>query len=462
ELKKLGVNTIELMPVAQFPGKRNWGYDGTCPFSVQNSYGGPGGFKTLVNEAHQAGLAVILDVVYNHLGPEGNYLAEFGPYFTSKYVTPWGKAVNFDDKGNGGVRNYFIQNSRHWFDHYHIDALRLDAIHGIFDQSKKHILRELSEKTDRFSKSKGRKFYLIAESDLNQERVVRDRSKGGYGVHAQWNDDFHHALHTILTGEKKGYYQDFGKIEQLEKAYGQGFVYSGQYSAYREKRHGTSSKNIPASRLVVFTQNHDQVGNRLAGERLSQLVSFEALKLAAGAMLVAPYIPLLFMGEEYAENIPFYFFVDFGDPGLIKAVREGRQKEFSAFGWDQPIPDPQVQKTFDRSKIDWRKRNSGKHQVMLKYYQRLLSLRRDIPALSHLSKKNLKVSKLADRTILLERWHLKSRVWCIMNFGKEIVKSNLPKKAVKIMDSSDTIWSGPGALEKAINPLSLVLYEVSK
>src|SRR4030066_1209493 len=295
ELSVLGINTIELMPVAQFPGERNWGYDGTYPFAVQNSYGGPEGLKILINECHKKGMAVILDVVYNHFGPEGNYLWDYGPYFTDRYKTPWGQAINYDDLYSNEVRNFFIENALHWFKNYHFDALRLDAIHGIFDFSAKAFLQELAEKVEEFSSSEGKKYYLIAESDLNDSRVIRPGNMGGYGIDAQWCDDFHHAVHTLLVHENKGYYVDFGETEHLVKSFREGFVYSGQYSEYRKRNHGNSSRDCPAEQFIVFTQNHDQVGNRMFGERLSNLVSFESLKLAAGAVLLSPYIPLLFM-----------------------------------------------------------------------------------------------------------------------------------------------------------------------
>ncbi|MBD3290350.1 malto-oligosyltrehalose trehalohydrolase, partial [candidate division KSB1 bacterium] len=332
-LLELGVNTIEIMPVAQFPGERNWGYDGVYPFAVQNSYGDPDSLKKLVNECHKLGLAVVLDVVYNHLGPEGNYLRDFGPYFTDKYKTPWGEAVNFDDEFSDEVRNYFIENALYWFDNYHIDALRLDAIHAIFDMSAKKFLQELAERVQQFSHDNLRKHYLIAESDLNNSTVISPREMGGYGLDAQWADDFHHSVHTLLTGEEAGYYQDFGETGHLIKALENAVVYTGQYSEYRKRSHGNSYRDQHASQFVVAIQNHDQVGNRMMGERLSHLISFEGLKLAAGVLLLSPYIPLIFMGEEYGESSPFLYFVSHGDPNLIKAVREGRKSEFKSFRW---------------------------------------------------------------------------------------------------------------------------------
>ena len=348
---ELVVTTIELMPVSQFPGERNWGYDGTYLYAPQNSYGGPYGLKNLVNACHQKGLSVILDVVYNHLGPEGNYLGNYGPYFTDRYKTPWGSAINYDGPESDEVRKFIIHNALYWVTEFHVDGLRIDAIHGIFDFSAKHILYDIREVVHREAKKLGRHIVVIAESDLNNVRVIDPPRRGGYGLDAQWNDDFHHCLHTLLTGEQSGYYQDFGDLIQLVKALREGFVYSGQYSSYRRSRHGNLSKHLPCTKFVVFSQNHDQVGNRMKGDRLSTLVPFEALKLAAGMVLFSPHIPLLFMGEEYGEEGPFQYFVSHSDPELIEAVRKGRREEFAAFRWEGEIPDPQDEATFLRSKI---------------------------------------------------------------------------------------------------------------
>ena len=470
-LKELGVNAIEIMPVSQFPGERNWGYDVAYLFAVQNSYGGPQGLKRLVNACHKRGLSVILDVVYNHFGPEGNYIAEFGPYFTEKYRTPWGKAINFDDAYSDWVRNFFIQNSLYWFEHYHMDALRLDAIHGIYDMSAKHILQELSEEVEEFSKKQGRNFYLIAESDLNDVRVIRKRQSGGYGVHAQWCDDFHHSVHTLLTGENTGYYADFGKIRHLVKCFKEGFVYSWEYSNYRKRRHGSCSRDIPANQFVVFIQNHDQVGNRMLGERLSGLVSFEALKLAAAVLLISPYVPLLFMGEEYAEESPFLYFVNHSDPVLIKAVREGRRKEFESFQWKQEMHDPQSVETFLKSKLKWENRNKDQHKAMFDFYRELIKLRRELPELANLDKNNLKISGEEEKKMIFaQRWHSNSCVYCIMNFNDRKISFSpdfIEGKARKLIDSSDAKWMGPGSQtleileqpqELTMNPFCFTLY----
>jgi maltooligosyltrehalose trehalohydrolase len=448
DMVSLGINAIEIMPVSQFSGDRNWGYDGVYHFAVQNSYGGPEGLKRLVNECHKKGVAVILDVVYNHLGPEGNYLWDYGPYFTDKYKTPWGMAINFDDAYSNEVRNFFIENALHWFKNYHIDALRLDAIHGISDLSAKPFLQELAEKVEEFSLKEGRKFYLIAESDLNDSRVIKPRELGGYGIDAQWCDDFHHCLHTLVTGESQGYYVDFGKLEYLVKSLKEGFVYSGQYSEYRKRNHGNSSKDRPAEQFIVFSQNHDQVGNRMFGERLSSLVSFESLKLVAGTVLLSPYIPLLFMGEEYGEDAPFFYFVSHLGKDLIEAVRKGRNEEFKSFSWKEEPPDPQAVETFLRSKINWEKRNEGKHKVLLDFYKNLIKLRRDIPAFSTFDRESLDVCGIEDKRILLiKRWKDESEVFCIFNYNNNDAKIIIPLINgiwKKILDSSDEIWKGPG------------------
>ena len=452
DLRGLGINTIELMPVSQFPGDRNWGYDGVYPYAVQNSYGGPEGLKRLVNACHQMELAVSLDVVYNHLGPEGNYLWDFGPYFTDRYKTPWGEAINFDGPYSDEVRNYFIANALHWITEYHIDALRIDAIHGIFDFSARHFLQELGEAVRLHAQSVRREVYVIPESDLNDVRVIRPVEVGGHGLDAQWNDDFHHALHTLLTGERNGYYEDFGKIEHLEKALREGFIYSGEYSPFRKRRHGSSSKDRPGLQFVVFSQNHDQVGNRMRGERLSGLVPFEALKLAAGAVLLAPNIPLLFMGEEYGEKAPFLYFVSHGDKALIEAVRKGRNDEFKHFAWNGEPPDPQDERTFLASKINWEKRRQGEHAVLLNFYRALVKLRREIPALSELDRNRLTVSVIDDsRVITMQQWNGlgTSRICGIFNFEANdvnIAMSAPEGRWRRVVDSADREWNGPGTM----------------
>jgi maltooligosyltrehalose trehalohydrolase len=446
-LKQLGVNTIELMPVAQFPGERNWGYDGVYPYAVQNSYGGPDGLRRLVNACHSSGLCVALDVVYNHLGPEGNYLRNFGSYFTDRYKTPWGEAINFDGPFSDHVRQFFIGNALYWVSDFHVDALRLDAIHAIVDTSAVPFLEELAREVGCLAARLGRAVEVIAESDLNDSRIVRPREVGGFGCDAQWNDDFHHALHALLTREKTAYYESFGSLEHLATAFRSGFVYSGQHSAYRERRYGNSSLDVPARRFVVFTQNHDQVGNRAQGDRLSAVVDFEKLKLAAGVVLLSPFVPLLFMGEEYGETSPFQYFVSHGDQSLIEAVRRGRREEFARFGWQQDIPDPQSEETFERSRPNWSLRDRGKHLILRKFYTDLLSLRRSVPALSNLSKTHMKASVSTDCCLVLERWREADRIFATFNFAERTARV-VPPSGVgswrKIFDSAETCWAGPG------------------
>ncbi|MBW4574525.1 MAG: malto-oligosyltrehalose trehalohydrolase [Aphanothece sp. CMT-3BRIN-NPC111] len=471
DLSELGVNAIEIMPVAQFPGERNWGYDGTYIFGVQNSYGGPEALKRLVDACHQQGIAVILDVVYNHFGPEGNYISNYGPYFTETYKTPWGMAVNFDDARSDGVRNFFIQNALYWFENYHMDALRLDAIHAIYDLGAKHFLQELSEDVDLLSQQLGKKMYLIAESDLNDVRVIRDRSIGGNGMDAQWSDDFHHSLHTLLTGESLGYYQDFGKCEHLATAFKESFVYSWKFSPNRRRYHGSDAKDFPGHQFVICTQNHDQVGNRMLGERLSQLISFEGLKLAAGVLLLSPNIPMLFMGEEYGDESPFLYFVSHSDHDLVEAVRKGRKEEFKDFHLEGEFQDPVSPETFHKCQLKWEKRQEGKHKALLELYQHLISLRRTIPALKNLDKQNLEVSCTeADKLLQLRRWSQENQIFCVMNFSQKDVnfQATVPHgNWSKILDSSDSKWLGSGSTlpdklasgkELTISPLSFAVF----
>jgi maltooligosyltrehalose trehalohydrolase len=444
------VTAIELMPVAQFPGERNWGYDGTYLYAPQNSYGGPWGLKTLIQACHQKGLAVILDVVYNHLGPEGNYLANYGPYFTDRYKTPWGSAINFDGPESDEVRNFIMDNALHWVTEYHIDGLRIDAIHGIFDFSARHILCDIREAVHRQAKKLGRPVRVIAESDLNDVRVVDSPRRGGYGLDAQWNDDFHHCLHTLLTGEREGYYGDFGEINHLVKALREGFVYSGQYSPYRKRRHGSSSKHLPPSTFVVFSQNHDQVGNRAKGDRLSTLVPFEALKLTAAIVLLSPNLPLLFMGEEYGEEAPFQYFVHHSDQELIEAVRRGRKEEFSAFQREGTLPDPQDEMTFLRSKIDLDLRHREKHRSLLEFYRTLIQLRKEIPSLSSLDRRGIKIEAFErDKAILMKRQCGEDRVIEVFNFSHQPIRieTTMDKGSwQRLIGSACEEWGGIGAL----------------
>ncbi len=403
----VGITAIELMPVAQFPGRRNWGYDGTHLFAPQSSYGGPDGLKRLVDACHAAGLAVFLDVVYNHLGPEGNYLGEFGPYFTDRYRTPWGSAINYDGPDSDAVRHYVISNALYWIIEYHLDGLRLDAIHGIFDFSASHILKDLALAVHTEAARLNRTVHVIAESDLNDTRIIDPPRQGGYGLDAQWNDDFHHALRVVLTGEHNGYYEDFHGLKDLATALRRGFVHSGQYSPYRRRRHGSSSEHCAPSQFVVFSQNHDQIGNRAIGDRLSARLPDDALKVALAAVLLSPFLPLLFMGEEYGETAPFQYFIEHGDPDLIEAVRQGRRLEFAAFGWKaEEIPDPQDEATFLRSKLT-RERMDPRRQGLLRWTRTLTRLRQTVPSLGVGDGLRTHHSVLAletEQVLLLHRW----------------------------------------------------------
>jgi len=449
-LQELGITAIELMPIVEFPGARNWGYDGVDLFAAHSSYGGPEGLKRLVNACHQAGLAVVLDVVYNHLGPEGNYLAEFGPYFTERYKTPWGLALNFDGPHSDEVRRLFIQNALYWLTECHIDALRLDAIHAILDHSATPFLQELGQAVHLRAEELNRRIYLIAESGLNDSRIIRSIELGGMGLDAQWNDDFHHALRTLLTGDRKGYYEDFGRFSQLTKAYQEGYVYSGQYSNYRRRRFGNSARTQPRHQFVVFAQNHDQVGNRMRGERLGEHVTFEALKLAAAAVLLSPFVPLLFMGEEYGETAPFQYFVSHTDPDLIEAVRQGRKREFRSFAWEGEQPDPQAEGTFQRCKLNADLQAAGKHRALLEFYKELIRLRKTHAALALLSHDTLEVCAGSQPSVLLIRRRFEDdRVCLVLHLNESAVNAKLEILEgtwAKILDSSDTRWNGPGTL----------------
>lgn len=453
-LKKLGVTAIELMPVAQFPGERNWGYDGVYPYAVQASYGGPLALKAFVNACHLEGIAVVLDVVYNHLGPEGNYLADFGPYFTDSYKTPWGQAINFDGAGSDEVRRYFIENALQWITDFRIDALRLDAIHAIVDPSAQTFLEELGAAVHTRAKDLGRDVYLVPESNRNDARVVTAREQGGWGFDAVWNDDFHHSLHVLLTGEQNGYYEDYRGIEDLARCYQDGFLYAGRYSRFRQKRYGSSSKEIPAKRFVVFAQNHDQVGNRRVGDRLSKSLSFDQLKLAAGTILLSPYLPLLFMGEEYGELAPFQYFVNHGDGALIDAVRRGRREEFARFGWEGDIPDPQGESTFLDCKLNWDLQTVKGHRILWEFYQELLRIRREVSPLAQLNKSACEVTSFAgERVLSIRRWDASCQVLIACHFDRTPTKVVLPIPAGRwhrALDSAEARWGGNGSQTPAV------------
>ena len=377
-LRDLGITHVELMPVAEFPGDFGWGYDGVGLFAVTSIYGGPDGLKRFVNACHQNGLAVVLDVVYNHFGPVGAYANRFGPYLTNKHITPWGDAVNFEEGGSDEVRRFFIDNALMWFRDFHCDGLRLDATHEYMDRSAIHFMEQLSAAAENMSAVVGRRLILIAESDLNNPDTVRSREAGGYGMDAQWSDDFHHSLFTVLQKEEagKGYYDDFGSFDFLAKSITSMFVYDGQYSKYRGRSHGRPVEGLSAHHFITFIQNHDQIGNRAIGDRIEHIVGMERAKVAAGLVLTAPSLPMLFQGEEFAASTPFQYFAHHEDSEMARAVSTGRKKDFACFGWtEDEIPDPEDKATFERSKLDWSELDKGKHAEMLDWTRKLIHLR---------------------------------------------------------------------------------------
>jgi maltooligosyltrehalose trehalohydrolase len=382
-LVELGVDAVELMPVVEFSGDRGWGYDGVDLFAPHHDYGGPDGLKRLVDACHGRGIGVVIDVVYNHLGPAGNYLAEFGPYFSQRHQTFWGAAVNFDGPGSDEVRRFVVDNALMWLRDYHADGLRLDAVHAIIDESARHILEELAEEVHRLAIHLRRPLFLIAESDRNDPRLVRSRDAGGFGLDALWADDWHHALHAALTGERSGYYEDFGRLDQLAKAVRQGWVYDGGWSHHRQRRHGRPPTGLAGNQFVVSTQNHDQVGNRAVGERSSALMSEGRLRIAAALLLCGPFTPMVFQGEEWAAATPFQYFTDHRDPDLAQAVSDGRRREFAHFGWDpDQVPDPQAASTFEASKLSWTELERPPHADIFDWYRQVVRLRRSRPELS--------------------------------------------------------------------------------
>ncbi|HEY2823475.1 MAG TPA: malto-oligosyltrehalose trehalohydrolase [Candidatus Acidoferrum sp.] len=469
-LADLGITTIELMPLSQFPGGRNWGYDGVFPFAVQNSYGDVSELQRFVDAAHAKKLAVCLDVVYNHLGPEGNYLNEYGPYFTDFYHTPWGSALNFDGRQSDHVRHYFIQSALYWLEQFHIDALRLDAIHSIYDASANPFLAELSNEVRALSQRLGREIVLIAESDLNDARVALPTGPEaeGLGMHGQWSDDFHHSLHTLITHESAGYYADFGTAHHLAKTISNGWYYDGIYAPHRERRHGNSARKLAHEQFVVCIQNHDQVGNRALGDRISALTDFEGLKLVAGVTLLSSFTPMLFMGEEYGETAPFQYFISHGDPGLIEAVRKGRQAEFSHFGWKGEIPDPQAEATFERSRLDHSLAGREPHRNLWLFYKALLEYRR---SRRFSNEKPVAVEELPSALFVLRETDA-ACVAALFYFGENTssLSVKLPGGSwTKQIDSADPKWRGPSSLPEKVEggdavqltlqPRAFVVYE---
>jgi maltooligosyltrehalose trehalohydrolase len=418
-LTQLGVTHLELMPVAAFAGERGWGYDGVCLYAPHPAYGSPDDLKHLVDAAHARRLTVILDVVYNHFGPAGNYLPAFGPYFTSRHHTPWGDAVNLDDAGSEEVRRFFIDSALQWLGLYHFDGLRLDAVHAFVDQSPRHFVAELTAAVHELGRASNRTLVVVAESDLNDPRVVLSHDEGGWGGDAQWSDDFHHALHALLTGERSGYYVDFGGMAPLAKALVDTYVYDGAYSASRERRHGRPATGVPPSRFLAYAQNHDQVGNRARGERLSQLVSVGRLEIAAAVVLLSPFLPMLFQGEEWGASTPFQYFTDHeGELGI--AVTQGRRHEFVAFGWDVgDVPDPQASATFDRSKLDWSELAREPHRHLFDWHRRLVELRG-------------RLSKLGAAVPCAESRHDETAGWFRFDRGPLSVAFHLGADAVRV------------------------------
>jgi len=477
DLAAMGINAIELMPVAQFSGERNWGYDGVFPYAPHAVYGGPIGLKKLVNACHQKGIAVYLDVVYNHVGPEGNILKRYGPYFTSRYTIPWGDAMNLDDRWSDGVRDYISNNPLYWFSYYHIDGLRVDAIHTLFEANAVSIWEEMHHKVAALSNALARPLYLIAESDLNSPRVTQQPIMGGMGFDAQWLDDFHHALYTVVDKRGKRRYEDYGSLYQLAKAYRDGFVLTGDFVKFRKRRFGTSSAGVHGKHFVVFNMNHDQVGNRVGGERLSKLIDFDRLKLVAGALFLAPYIPLLFMGEEYAEEAPFLFFCDHQDPKLIQAIREGRKKELAGFSDEGEPADPFARDTFLRCKLQWKKRREGKHAIMLAWYKMWIDLRNRYKVLKNYNKINITVDVQEPGMLIIQRKYQEQlRLVAFINFAEQDTTYGVPAgnmRWIKCLDSRDARWniqpqkvSGvpeqiTGSVSIMLPALSLVLYEVT-
>jgi maltooligosyltrehalose trehalohydrolase len=466
-LADLGVTAIELMPVAEFPGSRNWGYDGVHLFAPQSTYGGPLGLRRLVDAAHGHGLSVVLDVVYNHLGPEGNYLAEFGPYYTDRYKTPWGQALNFDGPDSAPVRRHFVENARVWAREYHIDGLRLDAIHSIFDASPLHILTEIAEAAREEGARFGRPVHLVAESHDNDRQIVLPAEQGGLGLDAVWSDDFHHAVHVLLTGERGGYYGDFGDPRQLTRALIEGFAFQGEPSEYFGRPRGTSSADLAGEHFVICIQDHDQVGNRARGDRLSVILPFEALKLAAALMFAAPALPLLFMGEEYGETAPFQFFTSFLDPDLAAAVRRGRTAEFSRFAWQGTVPDPGDPATFVRSRLNHSLAAAPRRRGLREYYRTWLALRRSHAALGAANKQLAQASLAPGNTMLSltrsapagQTLHLAA------NLTGEAQPWTPESSWRLLLDSADQRFGGtatPGRPPVRLQPFQVLLYEATR
>lgn len=450
-LKDLGITAVELLPIGQFPGERNWGYDGTYVGAAQASYGGPPGLKRLVDACHSRGLALVLDVVYNHLGPEGNYLAEFGSYFTDRYSTPWGLALNFDGPASDQVRWHFIHSALQWIGEFHVDGLRVDAVHAIVDHSAEPFLQDLNAAVHAAGERLGRSVLTFAESDLNDPRVITPREDYGLGFDSQWADDFHHVIHTLLTAERDGYYEGFsGSVSELARVMEQGYLYVGQHSAYRGRKHGAKPKTRRGAQFVVSAQNHDQVGNRMMGERLVSFVRPGQVRLAAAAIVLSPFVPMLFMGEEYGETAPFQYFTSHGDPDLVEAVRRGRREEFDDFLWSGEPPDPHDPATFERSKLDWSLSGRPEHGALRDLYRALIRLRREHPPLHDLDLSSLATyAEDEARVLLVHRRSGDAHALVALNFAAEPRTMGIPFEARTwraLLDSSARINRGAVAL----------------
>lgn len=456
-LCELGITHVELMPVAAFAGRHGWGYDGVALFAVHEPYGGPDALKRFVDAAHDRGLAVLLDVVYNHFGPVGNYTGKFGPYLTEAHKTPWGGAVNLEGPGSYQVRRFFCDNALMWMRDFHIDGLRIDAVHAFVDRSAIHFLEQLAMETESLSAALGRRLVLIAESDLNDPRIVSSRDCGGFGIDAQWSDDFHHALTTVLSHEKpSGYYADFGSLAQLAKALEKTFVYDGNFSRYRNRVHGRPAGGLSQHRFLGFIQNHDQVGNRAIGERISDFAGLDRAKIAAALVLLGPFVPLIFEGEEWAATSPFQYFADHEDAELARQVSEGRKREFAAFGWDpEKIPDPEKRETFLRSKLKWDELSAPNHAEMFAWYRRLIRLRRSTPSLNDGEPGNTSVTFSEE-----QRWLLMKRgavlVACNISPGGQSLST--PANAEMVLASRPEVGLESGRL--ALPPDSVAVVRV--
>ena len=458
-LRELGVTALEIMPVAQFPGTRDWGYDGVYPYAVQESYGGPRGLQELIDAAHREKLAVILDVVYNHLGPEGNYLAQFGPYFTDRYHTPWGEAINFDGPQSDAVRQFFLDNARMWIRDFHADGLRLDAVQTIYDFSPRHILADIETAVHEEGARRNVTVHVIAETDQNDVRLLQPQDRGGYGLDAVWSDDFHHAVHSLLTGERQSYYMDFGSLQDVVKSFNEGFVRSGGYSRFHRRRDGTPAGDIDRTRFVACMQNHDQVGNRPFGDRLSALVPPAAQRLACGLLLISPFTPLIFMGEEYGETRLFPFFCSFGDPELADAVRRGRQREFAEMN-DSDFPDPLAEATFQSAKLAWDWPDGSSQSGMRRLYGALIAARRQWPALQDRVHTSARCDSACDeRLLVLERGGAAGIV-ALANCSDKpcsAARINLADR-VLLLSTADKQFGGPRGASNA--HLTLLPYEL--